>query len=166
VKSAASADALATGGEMIGIYLNGCGGPCTGNEAINAWINVSAKNLNWATSYNTASANFSHNGKGAITVAQAGTYVVYTQGMTEPTADTNIVAYYSVAINGAVLSAEHDSLMLSHGFWKGGMWAQSKYTFLLNLSAGSVITYIWEPLVPQVYWAHDGYTNLRIVRIR
>lgn len=50
-------------GEIISIALAQCGGGCGSYHTLNTWTNVGAQNYAWATSLNTATDNFTHNGK-------------------------------------------------------------------------------------------------------
>jgi len=139
VKSAASADELSSVGESIRVTLaSGIGEVTWGTTlGLNAWYNVASKTFAWDTS-NGAPGNFSHNGKGTVTVAKAGTYLIQEVSRVYQNVDSNAVGVFCPYINGTPQCATRNDDV---GYRKGSYWYSNSNEGVYSLPAGATVSY-------------------------
>lgn len=152
-------------GSYISVALNYCGGGCGSYHAINTWINVSGYGYTWATTLNTDTANYTHNGTGTVTIQKPGVYRLRYRNMMIPTTDRSWIAYSCPVINGTVSCIENSTRALNHEFKHAGHWHQEDAEFVGEFAAGTTVGYAYYIYGEMSYWAHDWYTTYSITRI-
>lgn len=154
-------------GSHIHVYLSQCGGLCSSYHSLNNWIDVASYNYSWGVNMNTDPSLFSHDGKGRITINQAGSYYIRISTMAVPTGDAVVNVYGCPIINGSAgcggASGVNGRL---HGYYPGGWWAKGRNEFVYFLGEGATVGYGYLTTYALNSWAHDWYTAVEITKLK
>ncbi len=157
---------IETNGSYVITRLSHCSWPCASYHAINTWINVGAYNYTWITPINTDTATFTSNNHWVITVNKTWLYLVHETVMMIPNSDRARISHWCPFINWAASCWNNSPAdYVTHRYYPNGRWASEQYNLYFQLNAWDTVSYWYYIYWAMNYWAHDGYTSMRITRV-